>query len=114
MKIIDIPDSKIIKSNPDQKIILLSNGDVIQNGFKIIKLELRLYFNTITQKPARNSIITAYLETENHSIEAIYDEGNLGIDELEKSVKLLTNNLGLSGLILRLIISLENILASKN
>jgi hypothetical protein len=114
MKIIDIPDSKIIKSNPDQKIILLSNGNVIQNGFKIIKLELRLYFNTITQKPARNSIITAYLETENHSIEAIYDEGDLGINELEKSVKLLTNNLGLSGLILRLIISLENILASKN
>ena len=114
MKIIDIPDSKIIKSNPDQKIILLSDGNVIQNGFKIIKLELRLYFNTITQKPARNSIITAYLETENHSIEAIYDEGDLGIDELEKSVKLLTNNLGLSGLILRLIISLENILASKN
>ena len=114
MKIIDIPDSKIIKSNPDQKIILLSNGDVIPNGFKIIKLELRLYFNTITQKPTRNSIITAYLQTENHSIEAIYDEGDLGIDELEKSVKLLTNNLGLSGLILRLIISLENILASKN
>jgi hypothetical protein len=114
MKIIDIPDSKIIKSNPDQKIILLSNGDVIQNGFKIIKLELRLYFNTITQKPTRNSIITAYLQTENHSIEAIYDEGDLGIDELEKSIKLLTNNLGLSGLILRLIISLENILASKN
>lgn len=114
MKIIDIPDSKIIKSNPDQKIILLSNGDVVQNGFKIIKLELRLYFNTITQKPTRNSIITAYLQTENHSIEAIYDEGDLGIDELEKSVKLLTNNLGLSGLILRLIISLENILASKN
>ena len=114
MKIIDIPDSKIIKSNPDQKIILLSNGAVVQNGFKIIKLELRLYFNTITQKPTRNSIITAYLQTENHSIEAIYDEGDLGIDELEKSVKLLTNNLGLSGLILRLIISLENILASKN
>ena len=114
MKIIDIPDSKFIKPNPDQKIILLSNGDVIQNGFKIIKLELRLYFNTITQKSTRNSIITAYLETENHSIESTYDEGNLGIDELEKSTKLLTNNLGLSGLILRLIISLENILASKN
>ena len=114
MKIIDIPDSKIIKSNPDQKIILLSDGNVIQNGFKIIKLELRLYFNTITQKPVRNSIITTYLETENHSIEAIYDECDLGINELEKSVKLLTNNLGLSGLILRLIISLENILASKN
>jgi len=114
MKIIDIPDSKIIKSNPDQKIILLSNGNVIQNGFKIIKLELRLYFNTITQKPAKKFHHTAYLETENHSIEAIYDEGDLGINELEKSVKLLTNNLGLSGLILRLIISLENILASKN
>ena len=114
MKIIDIPDSKIIKSNPDQKIILLSNGDVVQNGFKIIKLELRLYHDYLTPRPTRNSIITAYLETENHSIEAIYDEGDLGIDELEKSVKLLTNNLGLSGLILRLIISLENILASKN
>ena len=122
MKIIDMPDSKISRYNVDsflgsisnQKIALLSNGDVIQNGFKIIKLELRLYFNTITQKSTRNSIITAYLETENHSIESIYDEGDLGIDELEKSTKLLTNNLGLSGLILRLIISLENILASKN
>ena len=123
MKIIDMPDSKISRYNVDsflgsisnQKIALLSNGDVIQNGFKIIKLELRLYHDylSVTGAPI-NSIITAYLETENHSIEAIYDEGNLGIDDLEKSIKLLTNNLGISGLILRLIISLENILASKN
>ena len=118
-----MPDSKISRYNVDsflgsisnQKIALLSNGDVIQNGFKIIKLELRLYHDdlSVTGAPI-NSIITAYLETENHSIEAIYDEGNLGIDDLEKSIKLLTNNLGISGLILRLIISLENILASKN
>ena len=123
MKIIDMPDSKISRYNvdsflgsiPNQKMVLLSNADVIQNGFKIIKLELRLYHDdlSVTGAPI-NSIITAYLETENHSIEAIYDEGNLGIDDLEKSIKLLTNNLGISGLILRLIISLENILASKN
>ena len=93
MKIIDMPDSKISRYNVDsflgsisnQKIALLSNGDVIQNGFKIIKLELRLYHDdlSVTGAPI-NSIITAYLETENHSIEAIYDEGNLGIDDLEK------------------------------
>ena len=126
MKIIDMPDSKISRYNVDsflgsisnQKIILLSNGDVIQNGFKIIKLELRLYHDDLSQND--NSaihilLLQHILKLMKHSIEAIYDEGNLGImTRLDKSAKLLTNNLGLSGLILRLIISLENILASKN
>ena len=85
-----------------------------QNGFKIKTLELRLYTNILQNKPLSHSIITAYLETDEHSIETLYDEGDLEDNALEKSTELLTNSLGLSGLILRLIISLENTLKVQN
>ena len=113
MKILDIVDSNRINRNPDQRIILLSNGDSIQSGFTIKHLELRLYSTINPQKSTPYSIITVYLETEIHSIEAMYDEGNLENNVLENSAELLTSNLGLSSLILRLIISLENILKNE-
>jgi hypothetical protein len=113
MKIIDIPDSKCFKSNPDKKLILLSNGNTVQNDYKIKLLELRLY-SEINQQLNPQSIITAYLETDKHSIEAKYEEGDLDDLALEKSAELLTNHLGLSGLILRLIISLDNTLRIQN
>jgi|TARA_B110000014_G_C20025621_1_gene532376 hypothetical protein len=113
MKILDISDSSRINRNPDQRIILLSNGDSIQNEFIIKHLELRRYSTVNPQKSTSYSIITAYLETEIHSIEAMYDEGDLENNALENSVELLTRNLGLSGLILRLTISLKNILKNE-
>ncbi len=87
MKIIDIPDSKFIKPNPDQKITLLSNGDVIQNGFKIIKLELRLYFNTIAQKSTRNSIITAYLKPSSTYSTNVSSQVSLSSDQKSSSTR---------------------------
>ena len=54
------------------------------------------------------------LETNEHSIEAKYEEGDLDDITLEQSADLLRNNLGLSGLILRLIISLDNTLKMQN
>ena len=58
MKILDITDSNRINRNPDQRIILLSNGNSSQSGFKIKHLELRYYSNINTQKSISYSIIT--------------------------------------------------------
>mgnify|MGYP006147715711 CR=1 FL=1 len=114
MKIIDVSNIERIDNQSFRRVILLSNGETIQNGFKIRKLELRHYTNMVQNESSTHSIITAYLETDEHSIEALYDEGDLGDNALDKSTELLTNNLGLSGLILRLIISLENTLKIQN
>ena len=114
MNIIDVSNLERIDKKPTRRMTLLSNGEVMQNGFKIKTLELRLYTNILQNKPLSYSIITAYLETDEHSIETLYDEGDLEDNALEKSTELLTNSLGLSGLILRLIISLENTLKVQN
>ena len=113
MKISDSIDSKFLNQEPEQSITLLSNGNSVQNGFRIKNLELRLYNNIIDDDSVPHSIITAYLETNKHTIESIYDEDNIGSNSLEISAKLLRNSLGLSGIILRLIISLEHKLKIK-
>ena len=113
MRINDVNEFDGLERNPDKKLILLSNVNIVQNGYKIKLLELRLYYR-INQKHNSQSIITAYLETDDHSIEAKYEEGSLDDIELKKSAELLENNLGLSGLILRLIISLDNTVRMQN
>ena len=113
MRINDVNEFDGLERNPDKKLILLSDVNIVQNGYKIKLLELRLY-SKINQKHNSQSIITAYLETDDHSIEAKYEEGNLDDVELKKSAELLENNLGLSGLILRLIISLDNTVRMQN
>ena len=77
-------------------------------GMFIGKLHEKHHNNIIDDDSVPHSIITAYLETDKHTIESIYDEDNIGSNSLEISAKLLRNSLGLSGIILRLIISLEH------
>jgi hypothetical protein len=54
------------------------------------------------------SIITALVDTDQGQIEILYDEGYRGDDALNDSATMLIQNLGLSGLILRSLISLKN------
>ena len=48
------------------------------------------------------------IQTDLGEIEILYDEGYRGINALQESANMLTQNLGLSGLILRSLISLKN------
>ena len=48
------------------------------------------------------------IDTDQGQIEILYDEGYRGNDALNESVNMLIQNLGLSGLILRSLISLKN------
>ena len=114
MVIDDAINSKIFAQNPEQTIVLLSDGNSVQNGFRIKNLELRLYNDIIIDGSDAHSIITVHLETDKHSIESIYDQSDISNNSLEDAAKLLISNLGLSGIILRLIISLEQKLKPKN
>ena len=108
MKIIDIAEPSKIDREPDQSMTIFQNGNSIQDGFQIKTLEMRLYNQRKDQSLGTFTIITVYVQTDKGSIEILFDEGYRGETALDDSDKLLTENLGLSSLIMRCIISLKN------
>ena len=107
MDIIDLHNPDRINKNPDEIRFLLENGNFIQDEFEISDIELRLYLEKIDQNLGAYSLITSFVRTNKGTIEMIYDEGFLGEDALTRAFTFLTTNLGLSGLVLRSIISIR-------
>ena len=107
MDIIDLHNPDRINKNPDERKFLLENGNFIQDEFEISDIELRLYLEKIDQNLGAYSLITSFVRTNKGTIEMIYDEGFLGEDALSRAFTFLTTNLGLSGLVLRSIISIR-------
>ena len=108
MKFIDIPDSQRIEREPDNRNVIFADGKIIQEGVEIKRIELLEYKIKIDEKLGQYSIITALVNTDQDQIEILYDEGYRGNDALEESANMLIQNLGLSGLILRSLISLKD------
>ena len=108
MKFVDVPDSKRIERQPDNRNVIFSDGKMTQNDVVIKQIELLQYKIKIDQKLGEYSIITALVDTDHGQIEILYDEGYRGDDALNDSANILVQNLGLSGLILRSLISLKN------
>ncbi|HXV65945.1 MAG TPA: hypothetical protein VD731_01785 [Nitrosopumilaceae archaeon] len=113
MKIIEVSNPFRVERFPDKSLILLSNGNYFEHGFEIKHVELRLYLERIDEKQGPFSLITSFVKTEKDSIEMTYEEGYFGLDHFEKIKDFLILNLGISGLILRSIISLESYQKSK-
>jgi len=107
MKYIDIADSKRVDRDPDKIIQVVSDGTTVEKGYKIKNVQLRLYTEKYDEKLGPYSLITSLVETDKGSVEMIYDEGFRGNDALETSSKFLTENLGISSLILRSLIFLD-------
>jgi len=107
MKIIDVPSPERVNRVPDKSISLLSSGTFLEDGFLIKKVELRLYIQNIDEKLGPFSLITALVETDKGSVEMTFDEGYRGKNSLEKTKEFLISNLGISGLILRSLITLK-------
>ena len=107
MNLVDIHDPQRVNRTPDDVEVLLSSGNFVQDGFIISKVELRLYKERTDEKLGDYSLITSFVETDKGSVERIYDEGFRGEAHLSRAVEFLTSNLGISGLILRSIISLR-------
>ncbi len=105
--IIDLHDPRRVGKTPDDVRVLVSSGDFLQDEFKISKVELRLYLEGTDEKLGDYSLITSFVETDRGSIEMIYDEGFRGKDSLLRAAEFLTSSLGISGLILRSVISLR-------
>ena len=107
MNFVDLHDPKRVDRTPDDVVVLLSSGDFAQDDFVIYKVELRLYNERVDEKLGVFSLITSFVETDMGSVEMIYDEGFRGEKPLLRATEFLTSNLGISGLILRSIISLQ-------
>ena len=107
MKIIDLPNPDRVTRIPDQTITLFSGKNYSEHGFRIQKVELRLFIEKTDERLGPYSLITSLVDTDKGTIEMIYDEGYCGINPLESAKVLLVKNLGVSGLVLRSIIALE-------
>ncbi len=107
MKIVEVFKPERVNRTPDHSISLLSQKEFEDHGFKIKKVELRQYLESIDAKLGQFSLITSFVETDKGTIEMTYEEGYLGEKSLEQISKFLTSNLGISGLILRSVISLK-------
>ena len=108
MIIVDLYDPQRVNKTPNGVEVLLSSGNFVQDGFTISKVELRLYNERTDEKLGVYSLITSFVETDKGSVEMIYDEGFRGEEPLLRAAEFLTSNLGISGLILRSIISLRD------
>lgn len=86
----------------------MSSGKFMQNGHEIRGVYLNLYLQRKDPKIGSYSLLTVYVETDKDSIEMTYDEGYRGENALEEAANFLTLHLGMSGLILRAILQLEN------
>ncbi|MCE2615069.1 MAG: hypothetical protein LVO36_04110 [Nitrosopumilus sp. (ex Thoosa mismalolli)] len=106
MDIIDLHDPSRVSGTPDEVKELLS-GKFVQDEFTITKVELRLFNEKTDEKLGVYSLITSFVQTDLGSVEMIYDEGYRGENSLSRAVEFLTSNLGISGLILRSVISLR-------
>ena len=113
MKIIDLLNPERINRLPDKSTILFSEKNYSEHGFKIKKVELRLFIEKIDEKLGPYSLITSFVDTDKGSIEMIYEEGYHGMNSLERSKDFLISSLGISGLILRSLIALESALKNK-
>ena len=107
MKIIDLHDPQRVNRKPDGIEILLKSGSLDYEGFSINAVEMRHYIEKKDDKLGYYSLITSYVETDKGSVEMVYDEGFRGDDHLSRTVKFLVSTLGISGLILRSVITLR-------
>jgi len=108
MNIVDLHDPQRVNRNPDKVQVLFSSGDFLEQGFSVSRVELRLYLEKTDVDLGQYSLITSFVDTDKGSVEMIYDEGFRGDDSLDRTVQFLTSNLGISGLILRSIITLRD------
>ena len=107
VRIIEVADSQIIERAPDKTITLMSDGKFLEQGHVVQNVCLNLYILKKDEKLGPYSLMTVLVETDKGTIEMTYDEGYRGEHALEEAAAFLTSHLGISGLILRSIIQLD-------
>lgn len=113
-RIIEVADAHRINRAPDKTVVLMSNGKFFERGHIVKNICLNLYILQRTENIGPYSLITVLIETDKGVIEMTYDEGYRGANALEEAVAFLTSHIGISGLILRSIIQLDQSLNRNN
>ena len=105
---LDVGTTKLIQKPPDNSKIILSNimYDYI---YFIKKLELSIYATNNHEILGDYSILVIFLETNKGTVIMKYDEGYRGKDAFDNAIEMLTQYNGLSSVINRALIELENI-----
>ena len=114
LKILDVKNHERINQEPDQIKKILESNPISEQGFLIKNLELRWYKEKFDKKNGQYSHITALVETDRGSVETTFEEGFLGDSPLDRAAEFLASQLGISGVILRSLITLKNELEKQN
>jgi hypothetical protein len=113
-KIVEVTDSHRIDKAPDKTIVLMSGGKFSERGHVVKNICLNLYLLRKDESLGPYSLITVLVETDKGVIEMTYDEGYRGANAIEEAVAFLTSHIGISALILRSIIQLDQSMNKNN
>ena len=114
MKVVEVAEPERIEGEPNKTIMLMSEGKFLERGHVVKNVSLNLYLQKKDEKLGPYSLITALVETDKGVIEMTYDEGYRGTNSLEEAAAFLTSHLGISALILRSIIQLDQSMNKNN
>ncbi|MDH2907005.1 MAG: hypothetical protein PXX83_02800 [Candidatus Nitrosotalea sp.] len=114
VKVVEVADSERIGRAPDKTVVLLSGGKFLERGHVVQNVTLNLYIQRKDEKLGPYSLITALVETNKGIIEMTYDEGYRGENAIEEATAFLTSHIGISALILRSIIQLDQSMNKNN
>ncbi|HEX5185417.1 MAG TPA: hypothetical protein VFV86_00880 [Nitrososphaeraceae archaeon] len=103
---VDSEISDLLTQTPIKSKIILSNFKY-NNKYFIKKLELLLYLTNINSMIEQYTILLIKLETNNGTIIMKYDEGHRDSNIFDDTIELLTKYNGLSSLINRALIELN-------
>lgn len=101
----DIEPGRI--SRPPDKSSVIMEGKMENQGFAILRMEMRQYVERTDQRLGDYSLLTVVVETDKGTVEMKYDEGFRGPDALESAATLLTRYVGLASVINRALIELQ-------
>ncbi len=106
--ILDLETNNLLQQSPKNSKIILNNI-MYDNIHFIKKLELLMYITNNHKILGDYSILISIIETDKGTVIMKYDEGYRGKDVFDNSIKMLTQYSGLSSLINRALIELDNI-----
>ena len=107
MLFVDVQGRSRVEREPDGAVCLFGSGRFVEQGFVVRRVDLRQYVEGTDPGLGPLSLITAVVETDRGTVEMTYDEGYRGENALDDARAFLVSNLGISGLVLRSVISLR-------
>ena len=105
--VLDLETNNLLQQSPKNSKIILSN--IMYDSIHFIKkLELLMYITNNHKILGDYSILVSIIETDKGTVIMKYDEGYRGKDAFENAIEMLTQYSGLSSLINRSLIELDN------